>query len=89
MAKCCGKRRAGEIAGDHALGVALHLRARGDASLNRVQHEIHVEPGLLGDGKPLGEAGDLDRAHQIIDQLVDGAAPTAPKWRMVEPIGVR
>ena len=50
-----------------------HLRAGGHASLDSFQYQLHVEPGLLGDRKPLGNPRDLDRAHQIVDQLVDRA----------------
>ena len=69
----CGEGRAGKIPRGHAPGMTDHLRARGNAGLDRFQHQLHVEAGLLGDRKPLGDAGDLDRAHQIVDQLVDRA----------------
>ena len=67
--------RAGEISRDHAPGMTDHLRAGGDAGLDRLQHQFHVETGLLGDRKSLRDPGDLDRAHQIVDQLVDRAGP--------------
>src|SRR5882757_4335202 len=54
--------------------MAEHLRTGGNAMLDRVQHQVHVEPGLLGDRKPLRKAGDLDCAEQIVDQLVNRAA---------------
>ena len=50
-----------------------HLRTGGNARLNRLQHQLHVQTGVLGDRKPLRDAGDLDSAHQIVDQLVDRA----------------
>ena len=68
------KGRAREIARRHPPGVSDHLRTGGDAGFDRLQHQLHVEAGLLGDREALGDAGDLDRAHQIVDQLVDGAA---------------
>ncbi len=68
-----GKICAGEIPRRHAPGVADHLRTGGDAGLDCLQHQLHIETGLLGDRKTLGDPRDLDRAHQIVDQFVDGA----------------
>ena len=68
-----GESRALEIARHHPPGVADDLRACGDADFDRLQHQLHVEAGLLGDREPLGNARDLDRAHQIVDQLEHGA----------------
>src|SRR6185312_1574527 len=68
-----GETRAGEISRHHPPGMAQYLRARRHAVLDGLQHQLHVETGLLGDRKALGEPGNLDRAHQIVDQLVHRA----------------
>src|SRR5215813_10520827 len=52
-----------------------HLRTRGHPGLDRLQYELHVEAGLFGNRKTLGDACYLDRTHQIVDQLVDRARP--------------
>src|SRR2546430_8030312 len=75
--KRCRERRAGEISRGHPLRMPDHLRARGNSALDRFHDELHVEAGLFGNRKALGDSRDLDRAHQIVDQLVDGTTADA------------
>ena len=56
-----------------------YLRARYRAGRQRLRHEVHVQSGLLGHRHAFGEARYLHRAHQIVDQLEDGAGADGAK----------
>jgi len=50
------------------------LRTGRNAGFDCLQHQLHIQPGLFGDREAFRDASNLDRAHQIVDQLVNGAA---------------
>src|SRR6516164_1711346 len=73
VAKRRGKGRARKVPRSHSPRMPYHLRAGGNAAFNCLQHQFHVEAGLLGNREPLGNARNLDCTHQIVDELVDRA----------------
>ena len=50
-----------------------HLRTGGNAGFNCLQHQLHIQTSLFGNRKALRDTGNLDRAHQVVDQLVNRA----------------
>src|SRR6516225_8330347 len=73
VAKRRGKGRARKVPRSHSPRMPYHLRAGGNAAFNCLQHQFHVEAGLLGNREPLSNARNLDCTHQIVDELVDRA----------------
>jgi len=40
-----------------------------NAGFDRLQHQLHVEAGLLAIAKALRDTGNLDRTHQVMISL--------------------
>ncbi len=56
-----------------------HLGTGGNAVLDRFQHQLHVEPRLFGNRKTFSDSSNLDRAHQVVDELKTVPLPTRAK----------